>query len=110
MPVPPVIPIGMTVIRVSAITVVVDMQAIRMPTDRECRRHAPEETTVEVVAGRIRIVINRVSMWMVVISRTRLVNHDARRFVVRNLNYVFRDRCDLNVAFIVRNGLIGVTL
>ena len=63
------IPIRMTVVRMAIVAMMVDVQAVREPTYRECRCYTPEETVIEGVSRRLRIVVDRVCTRVVVISR-----------------------------------------
>ncbi len=67
--IPVVVIVRMAVVRMAVITVVVNVQIVREPADRKCSRYAPEKPVVECVACRIRIIVNRVRIWMVVVRR-----------------------------------------
>ena len=108
--IPPVVPVRMPVVRMAMIAVVIDVQAVRVPTDRESRRNTPEKTIVEGIPCRIRVIVNRVWPGVVVINRTWLIHDDTFGFIVRNVNHVVRDWRDLNYAIILRNGLVVVAL
>jgi len=108
--IPPVVPVRMPIVRMAMIAVVIDVQAVRVPTDRECRRNTPEKTIVKRIPCRIRIVVNRVWPGVVVINRTWLIHDDTFGFIVRNVDDVFLDWRDLNYAIFLRNGLVVVAL
>jgi hypothetical protein len=86
----------------------VDVQVVIRPADRKGRRYAPKIVGMKTIAGRVRIVVDRIRIWVVVIDRTRLINHDLGRFVIRHINDFLADRYDLDDTLIIRNGLILV--
>ena len=67
--IPVVVIVRMAVVRMAVITVVVNVQIVREPADRKRSGYAPEKTVVECVARRIRIIVNRVRIWIVVVRR-----------------------------------------
>lgn len=108
--IPPVVPVRMSVVRMTIIAVVINVQPVRVPADGKSRRNTPEEAMVECISGRIRVVVNRVRPGVVVINRTWLIHDDTLGFIVRNVNYVLLDWRDLNYAVFLRNGLVLVAL
>ena len=67
--IPVVIPVRMAVIRVAKVTVMVNVQIVRVPADRKSSRYAPEKPVVECVTRRIRIIVNRVRIRIVGVRR-----------------------------------------
>ena len=63
-----------------------------MPADRERCGHTPEITVTEMVTGGIRVIVDRVRAWIVIVDRARLIDDDASGLVVRNINDVIGDR------------------
>jgi hypothetical protein len=59
---------------------------------------------------RIWVVINRVWSRVIVVNRARLIHDNALGFIVRHVNDIFFNRCDLNNAIFLHNGLVAVTL
>ena len=79
----------MPIVRVSGITVVVDMQLMIPPAEGECGGYTPEITGPEVMIGRIGIIVDRVSGGIVVIDRLTLVDNHFFRHVVRHVDNGF---------------------
>ncbi len=98
------------VVRMAPIGGMVDVQVVIRPADRKGRRYAPKVVGMKTIAGRVRIVVDRIRIWVVVIDRTRLINHDLGRFVIRHINDFLADRYDLDDTIIIRNGLILIGL
>ena len=94
--VPPASTIVVTVIGMSIIAMVIDVQAVRCPGDRERRRYAPKESAMERVGIRIRVVIHRARAFVIEINRPRLINDNAFRLVIGNVNDVVVQRRDFN--------------
>ena len=109
-PVVMVIVIMTSVIRVTPETVVIHMQVVGQPADREGCRHAPEITRVKRVSIRVGVVIKRIGMRIIVVHGPRLINDDAFRLVVRNVNDVLVRRRDLDHAIFIADGLTIVSL
>ena len=76
----------MPIVRMSGITVVVDMQVMIPPAEGECGGYTPEITGPEVMIGRIGIIVDRVRGGIVMIDRPTLVDNHFFRYVVRHLD------------------------
>ena len=63
-----------------------------------------------MVTGGIRVIVDRVRAWIVIVDRARLIDDDASGLVVRNINDVIGDRGNLNDARVASNSLIRVAL
>ncbi len=104
----PVIPIGVTVIRMPVKAVVICIQIMVMPADRIRGCYSPEITVVEIVTRRIRVVIDRVRTRVVEIDRSRLINDDARWFVIGYVYNVFLYGRNANRAVLLRDKLVVI--
>ena len=58
--IPPVVVVRAAVVRMSVIAVVVNVETVRHPADRECGGNTPEIAMVKIMAGCIRVVVDRV--------------------------------------------------
>ena len=106
--IPPVVVVTVPVVGVAVITVVIDVQAVRKPADRESRRHAPEKAVVEVVVRRVGVVVHGVGTRIVVVDRPRLVNNDTFGLVIRHVYDVVGNRRNLDDAVVARHLLVVV--
>jgi hypothetical protein len=109
-PVVMVIVILASVIRMTPVTVVIHMQVVGQPADREGCRHAPEVTGVKRVTIRVGVVINRIGMRIIVVYGPWLVNNDAIRLVIGNVNNLLVRRRNLDHAILIADGLTIVSL
>ena len=94
--IPPVIPIRVAVVGMAVVALVINVQMMMVPADRKSRCHTPKEIVVKAVVLRIRVVVNGVGPWIVVVHRLRLVNDNALRLIIRHVNDVFLDWRNLN--------------
>jgi len=85
-PIPPVVVVAVTVIRVSAIAMMIDVQIICGPADSECRRNTPEISIVERMAVGVWVVVNRVRTRVVIVDGSRLIDDNPLRLVIRYVN------------------------
>ena len=92
----PVIPIRVAVVGMPIVAMVINVQMMMVPADRKSRCHTPKEIVVKAVVLRIRVVVNGVGPWIVVVHRLRLVNDNALRLIIRHVNDVFLDWRNLN--------------
>ena len=92
----------------AAVAVVVDVQAVGDPADRECRRDTPEETAIEIVVRRVGIVVNGIRARIIVVHRTRLVDDHALGFVIGHVNDVVGNRRYLDDAVVAFHVLVVV--
>ena len=94
--------------------VVIDVQVMRVPPDREGRRHTPEPRIVEMIVERVPrgvgVVVHRVGARIVVIDRARLVDDHFLGLVVRHVDDVFLHRGDRNSARLLGDELVVVRL
>ena len=103
-----VVPVAM--VRVLGVMARIDIHVMRVPVEDEGGRHAPEEAGAERVAGRIRVVVDRVAVGVVADHGRRIVGHDARRLIVGNVDDLRVGRRDGDGAAVVADGLVVVAL
>ena len=102
--------IGVAIVRMAVVIRVVQIQVMRRPADRIGGGDSPEETGVKMVTGRVRVVIDRVGPWIIVIHRVGLINDDLLRFVIRNVNHFRVDRRDFDRAVSAADDLVFICL
>lgn len=107
--VPPSTVVMMTVVRMTEITMMIDMEAVGQPANCKGRGDAPEVAVVKIVAVRVRVVVNRVGMRVVVVYRPRLIHDDTLRLVVWDVDNVFLDGDDFDDTIGFGDVLIFVT-
>ena len=78
--------ISTPVIRMTPVAIMVYPQQVVRPTKSVNRRYAPKIARRENIVRWIRIVINRVRPRIIVIHGCRLIDDDAARLVIRNVN------------------------
>ena len=103
--IPIVIPVIAAMIRVAVVAVMMDVQTVSKPPHSKRSRYAPEETTVERVAVRIGVVVNRIGAWIIVIHGSRLVHDYLLRLIIGHVNYVLFNRRDFDDTVVLGNRL-----
>ena len=102
--------VRMAVVGVTIITVMIYVQVIRRPANRKCRRHAPEKPISKVVIVGVRVVVEWVGTWVVVINRMLRIDNNSLRFVIGYVDDFFINRFNLDDVAIFCYGLVLITL
>jgi hypothetical protein len=100
--------VGVSIVRVSPVRRVINVQVMVRPADIEGGRYAPEVAGSEAVASWIRVVIHRIRVGIVVIHPARLIHNDFLGFVIRNVDNLLIDRCDFNRTLAIGDGLVVI--
>lgn len=102
--------VATTVVGMSPVARVMNVQVVAVPPNREGGGDAPEIPGRESVAGRVRVVINRVGARVIVVGRTTLIDDDLSRLIVGNVDNFFVDRLNLDCAVFHADCLVVVSL
>lgn len=88
-----------------AMAVMVQMQMMRVPSDREIRGHAPEETRRPEVTRGVGVVVERIGDRVVTVNRPRLVDDNLGRLIDRDIDDLGVGRPDLDDVAVIGNDL-----